>query len=37
MRFTFRRLLNENQEFESRPRIEFGNQESGNFEQETVD
>ena len=28
---------NRNQEFESRPKIEFGNQESENFEQETVD
>ena len=35
--FEFRRLLNKNQEFESRPKTEFGNQESGKFELETVD
>ena len=37
MRFTFRRLLNKNQEFESRPKIEFGNLESGSFELKNVD
>jgi hypothetical protein len=29
--------LNKNQEFESRPKTEFGNQESGSFELENVD
>jgi hypothetical protein len=29
--------LDKNLEFESRPKTEFGNQESGKFEQEVVD